>query len=130
VLHVHGPGGVGKTALLRAFADEARIAGAATVTLDARHFEPSPPGFTAAVRGAGGLENDEDLGVGFAAQGRRTVVLVDTYEMAALLDDWLRERFLPELPADAVVVLARPGAARAGLALRGRLAPTAADGSA
>jgi hypothetical protein len=106
VLHVHGPGGVGKTALLRAFVDEAHTAGAATVALDARHFEPSPPGFTAAVRGASGLEDDEDPGVALGARGRRTVVLVDTYEMAAPLDDWLRERFLPELPADSIVVLA------------------------
>ena len=64
VLHVHGPGGVGKTALLRAFADEARTTGAATVTLDARHFEPSPPGFTAAVRGGPRLGQDHRLGIG------------------------------------------------------------------
>jgi hypothetical protein len=106
VLHVHGPGGVGKTALLRAFADEARTAGAVTVPLDARHFEPSPPGFTAAVRAAAGLEDDEDPGVALGARGRRTVVLLDTYETAAPLDDWLRERFLPELPADSIMVLA------------------------
>jgi hypothetical protein len=106
VLHVHGPGGVGKSALLRAFADEARTAGAVTVPLDARHFEPSPPGFTAAVRAAAGLEDDEDPGVALGARGRRTVVLLDTYETAAPLDDWLRERFLPELPADSIMVLA------------------------
>jgi hypothetical protein len=107
VLHVHGPGGVGKTALLRAFADEARTAGAVTVPLDARHFEPSPPGFTAAVRAAAGLEDDEeDPGVALGAGDRRIVVLLDTYERAAPLDDWLRERFLPELPADSIMVLA------------------------
>jgi AAA ATPase domain len=106
VLHVHGPGGVGKTALLRAFADEARIAGAVSVPLDARHFEPSPAGFTAAVRAATGLEDDEDLAVGLGVRGRRTVVLLDTYETAAPLDDWLREQFLPELPADSLMVLA------------------------
>ena len=71
VLHVHGPGGVGKSALLRAFADEARSAGAVTVPLDARHFEPSPPGFTAAVRASAGLKDDEDPGVALGALGRR-----------------------------------------------------------
>jgi hypothetical protein len=106
VLHVHGPGGVGKTALLRTFADEARTAGAITVPLDARHFEPSPPGFTAAVRAAAGLGIDEDLGAALVTRGCRTVVLLDTYETAAPLDDWLRERFLPELPADSIMVLA------------------------
>jgi AAA ATPase domain len=106
VLYVHGPGGVGKTALLRAFADEARTAGAVTVPLDARQFEPSPPGFIAAVRAAADLEDDEDPGVALGARGRRIVVVLDTYEMAAPLDEWLRERFLPELPADSIVVLA------------------------
>ena len=106
VLHVHGPGGVGKTALLRTFADEARTAGAVTVPLDARHFEPSPPGFTAAVRAAAGLEDDADLGAVLGSGGRRAVVLLDTYETAAPLDDWLREQFLPELPADSIMVLA------------------------
>jgi hypothetical protein len=120
VLHVHGPGGVGKSALLRAFADSARSAGAVTVPLDARHFEPSPPGFTAAVRAAAGLEDDEDPGVALAARGRRTVVLLDTYERAAPLDDWLRERFLPELPADSIMVLA--GREPPGLAWRSEAA--------
>jgi AAA ATPase domain len=106
VLYVHGPGGVGKTALLRAFAAAARTAGVVTVPLDARHVEPSPPGFAAAVRAAAGLEHDQDLGVALGARGRRTVVLLDTYEMAAPLDDWLRERFLPALPADSIMVLA------------------------
>jgi AAA ATPase domain len=105
VLHVHGPGGVGKTALLRAFADAARSAGATVVPLDARDFEPSPPGFTAAVQAAIGLDQDADLEAALAGGGR-AVVLLDTYETAAPLDDWLRERFLPGLPADAVVVLA------------------------
>ena len=42
------------------------------------------------------------------------MLLLDTYEAAAALDDWLRERFLPELPAAALVVIAgraAPGAA-------------------
>ena len=40
---VHGPGGVGKTALLRAVEDVARDAGARTARLDLRSIEPSPP---------------------------------------------------------------------------------------
>src|SRR5687768_14935047 len=49
VLHVHGPGGVGKTALLRAFAEVAVGAGRVAVALDGRDLEPSPPGFQAAL---------------------------------------------------------------------------------
>jgi hypothetical protein len=33
------------------------------------------------------------------------VLLLDTYEVAAPLDDWLRQRFLPALPGDTLVVL-------------------------
>jgi hypothetical protein len=106
VLHVHGPGGVGKTALLGVFADEARAAGARTLSLDARHFEPSPPGFMAALRSAAGLAGGDEAGTVLWAESWRTVLLVDTYELAAPLDDWLRERLLPELPASTLVVLA------------------------
>ena len=88
VLWVHGPGGVGKSALLRAFADSAADAGATATLLDLRDVEPSPSGFTTAL----------------GEPGR--VLLLDTWESAAPLDGWLRERFLPALPADSVVVVA------------------------
>jgi hypothetical protein len=105
VLHVHGPGGIGKTALLRAFADAAQVAEATTVLLDARNFEPSPSGFVAALRAALGLA-DQDAPELARGGGGRAVLLVDTYETMAPLDDWLRERFLPALPEDTLVVLA------------------------
>jgi hypothetical protein len=43
VFFVHGPGGVGKSALLRAAEDVAREAGARVARLDLRAIEPSPP---------------------------------------------------------------------------------------
>ena len=55
VLFVHGPGGVGKTALLQAFAEAAEDAGVPGWRLDLRGLEPSPPGFLAAVAGAIGV---------------------------------------------------------------------------
>jgi hypothetical protein len=94
VLFVHGPGGVGKTALLTAFAEAAEAAGVPAWRVDLRGVEPSPPGFMAAVSGAA-LESPG-----------RQVLLVDTYERAAALDRWVREGFLPGLGADVLVVLA------------------------
>src|SRR5688572_7158360 len=47
VLWVHGPGGVGKTALLGALAEAAADAGTGAVRLDLRAIEPSPPAFMA-----------------------------------------------------------------------------------
>ena len=34
------------------------------------------------------------------------VLLVDTYELLARLDDWLRQTLLPQLPARSLVVIA------------------------
>ncbi|MGH3912328.1 MAG: ATP-binding protein [Pseudonocardiaceae bacterium] len=105
VLHVHGPGGVGKTALLRRFADLASAAGVRVVTVDAHEAQPSRAGLTEAFRSALGLAEGalptEDL---FAEE--RAVLLVDTYETALAIDDWLREELLPALPAGVAVVLA------------------------
>jgi hypothetical protein len=93
VLHVHGPGGVGKSALLDAYAAIAEAAGAAVTRLDARELDRTPDGLRRAIGGA-------------AAAGVRRAVLLDTYELLAPLDAWLRDVLLPELPASTTVVLA------------------------
>ena len=103
VIWVHAPGGVGKTSLLSALAEAAEARGRAPVRLDLRTIEPSPPAFLAELeRVAGGaLEHWE-----------RPVLLLDTFEAASALEGWLRESFLPGLPAGALVVIAgrqRPG---------------------
>lgn len=87
VLFVHGPGGVGKTALLRTLEEAAQLAGVPASYVDMRTIAPSPQAFIAA-----------------AGQGR--VLLLDTYETAAAIDGWLRQRFLPGLDSDAIVVIA------------------------
>jgi len=92
VLYLHGPGGVGKSTLLRRFADEARDRGRVVIEVDGRAIDPSPAGFTAEAAGA--------------LLDERTVLLVDTFERCQGLEYWLRERFLPRLPAGALVVLA------------------------
>lgn len=92
VLYVHGPGGVGKSALLRRFADESRDAGRTVVEVDGRLIDPSPDGFAA--------------GAAPALTDGRPVLLVDTFEHCQGLEDWLRDRFLPRLPERAVVVIA------------------------
>ncbi len=93
---VHGPGGIGKTALLLEMRARARAAGRSVVLLDGNEIDPSPEGFTRAA----GTEHG--------------VLLIDAYDQIAVLDDWVRRQFVVALPADAIVVLAgrdRPAAA-------------------
>src|SRR5262245_15026199 len=54
VLHIHGPGGIGKTTLVREFARIAEAAGKRTISLDARNLEPTADTFLASVARAFG----------------------------------------------------------------------------
>ena len=101
VLWIHGPGGVGKTALLGALAEAAGDGDREPLRVDLRAIEPTPPAFLAEVGGA-------------LAGADRPVLLLDTFEVAGRLEDWLREEFLPGLPAGALLVVAsRDGPAEA-----------------
>ena len=106
VLHVFGPGGVGKTTLLREFAAISEAADVPAISLDARTFEPAPESFLGALRQALDASPDASPAFVLANRSKRHVILVDTYELLAPLDNWLREVFLPELPENVLVVLA------------------------
>jgi len=88
VLFVHGVGGVGKSALLDAFADIATENGFDPIRVDARHL--------ALGRGALPAPAGDAL----------AVLLIDTYELLEPIDDWIRERYVPSLPASCLVVIA------------------------
>ncbi|GII82257.1 hypothetical protein Ssi03_02470 [Sphaerisporangium siamense] len=88
VLYVHGPGGIGKTTLLRRFAHAAAAAGRPASMLDGRTWQPSPAAYEAEP-----VLRDADA-----------VLLVDNFEQSS--EDWLRERFLPRAPLGALVVIA------------------------
>ncbi len=90
VLLVHGPGGIGKTELLRASAAAARAAGRAVRWIDARTIDPLPAALAAALH---------DVTAG-------TVVFLDGFERIAAGAKELREEVLPRLHADVVVVIA------------------------
>lgn len=90
VLFVQGPGGVGKSTLLRRFADEGRDAGRPVVEVNGRLIDPSPAGFEAEVAGA----------------PADAVLLIDAFEHCQGLEAWLYDRFLPSLSQRTLVVLA------------------------
>src|SRR5882757_9474862 len=91
-LFLHGPGGVGKTTLLRRLADDAVTAGRTVVRVDGRLVASSTAAFTAA---AGSTVVTSDL-----------VLLIDNFEHCQALESWLREDFLPQLSEDVLVVIA------------------------
>jgi hypothetical protein len=106
VLHIYGPGGVGKTSLLHELILLAQQTAVQAVYLDVRNVEPTPDSFLVALTlAAGGAPPTNPLDL-LGPQGQRTVLLVDTYETLTPLDAWLRDLFLPQFPANGLVVLA------------------------
>lgn len=103
VVFVHGPGGVGKTTLLAELAEAASAAGRRPVQVDGQEAEPSPSGFTAGLAAALAQPPTDDLA---GTVDDDVVILVDTFEWLSPIEGWLRERFLPRLPAGCLVVLA------------------------
>jgi hypothetical protein len=92
VVHVYGPGGMGKSALLRQVERLGAAAGWSPWRIDGRELPPAP----------GALETI----LASAQSEERPLLLFDTYERISALDGALRERLLPALPAQAIVVLA------------------------
>ena len=109
VVAVHGIAGIGKSALLAAFAEDARAQGAAVVSLDCGGIEPTERGFLAALdRAIGALRAEPPGGTpptatvaeaaaALGGLGDRVVLVLDTYEQLRLLDTWLRQELVPGL---------------------------------
>jgi hypothetical protein len=96
IIHVTGPGGIGKSALLRVFAERAQPAGLAVKELDARTVEPSIPGVRAALDAAG-----------LVPESDRIVLLLDTYEELAACDFFVRSEILRRVGPHLVVIAGR-----------------------
>jgi hypothetical protein len=96
VLVVHGPGGIGKSTLLRQVRRHAERAGWDTRAIDGRDTLPTTSELEERL---GGVDNDE---------GR--LVLLDTYERMSSIGPQLRDRVLPTLPDRSLIVIGQRGA--------------------
>jgi hypothetical protein len=105
VLHLTGPGGIGKTTLLREYAELAAAAGRLVVLLDGRAVNASPEGVLTALHQALQLDTDQNPIEALAARPS-LCLLIDTYEELTPLDAWFRESFLPMLPGSSLIILA------------------------
>lgn len=106
LLYVFGPGGVGKTTLLQSLAALCDAAGVPCARVDAREVDPSPPAFLDALRAALSLPEGSDPLTFLDRQPARRVVFVDTFELLEGMSVWFTDVFLPQLPAETLIVTA------------------------
>src|SRR5262245_25388571 len=108
VAFVTGIAGIGKSTLLDEFATQARKRSAVVVALDCQAVEPTERGFidglASAIGGKAGIVAKVAERLGSLAS--RVVLTLDNYEAFRLMDAWLRQVFIPALPANVRVVLA------------------------
>ena len=108
VIFLQGIAGVGKSALLGAFAEHARKQGATVISLDCRAIEPTERGFLHELKSTlgGPITRLNQVAPRLQALGPRVLLSFDNYEVFRLLDTWLRQVFIPFLPDNARVVIA------------------------
>jgi hypothetical protein len=100
ILNVTGPGGIGKSTVLRAFRRIATDDGWSVRLVDGGAFRPTPDGLLQEL-GAGSV--DEAVG---ALNHDRSLLLLDTFEVLTDLTRFLQEELLPRLSSDVKVVIA------------------------
>ncbi len=92
VVLLHGPGGIGKSTLLRELVRRGETAGWTTWTVEGRDLPPVPDALEDALAGA--------------RQAERPLLVLDTYERMQAIDGYLRRGLLPSMPERTVVLIA------------------------
>lgn len=109
LLYVYGPGGQGKTTLIKQFTEVCKDTQVEYLHIDGREVSAEPHEFLKTLQ----LHlQSKDIFSALQAKEKRFVLLVDTYELLNPIDDWLRQECLPQMPDNVLTVLC------------GRLAPS------
>ncbi|HWM86298.1 MAG TPA: hypothetical protein VNO33_10685, partial [Kofleriaceae bacterium] len=95
VVLVHGPGGIGKSTLLRRVAERGQEAGWTPLLVEGRDLPPVADALDDALARAHSFE--------------RPLIVLDTYERMEALGGHLRRSVLPDLPDASIVVIAGRG---------------------
>ncbi len=104
VLQVYGPGGVGKTTLVKRWEADCAARGIPTLTLDGRNLKPIPDVVLNALALVSGHPSS-DQALAHLAELPKAVLFFDTFEAIDPLDGWLRDSFVPDLPSTVLVVI-------------------------
>lgn len=107
VIHLHGVSGIGKSALIRTFADGERASGRKACLLDGRAIEPSERGFLNELALGLRVARPTLPAVSRALSATRGAILIilDSYEVLGLLDAWLRQVFMARLGNNVRLIL-------------------------
>jgi hypothetical protein len=104
---VLGLGGIGKTSLLNAFAQQLEARGVPYRIIDCEAAPPTPAGFLGALAELLGrpLPSVRAAAEAISELGSPVVLALDQYEKFRLLDGWIRQDLMPELPSTVRVFL-------------------------
>jgi energy-coupling factor transporter ATP-binding protein EcfA2 len=103
LLYIYGPGGQGKTTLIKEFTEICKQLSIDCLKLDGREIHASPHDFTKAVKLGLGIEGD--LFAELQNKENKFILLVDTYELLNPIDDWMRQEFLPQMPDNVLTIV-------------------------
>lgn len=105
MLHIYGPGGIGKTTLLYELKRRCDGLNVPTFYVDTRTIEAEPVSFIEELSRVLGIRSGEKPEEMLGASGR-CVLMLDTFESMFSLEQWLYTSFFPELADNVLIVIA------------------------